>query len=948
VSNPRFGSIESPCSTAFSSFRCCLYFSFFPTEIGGKLPGMNARFVGSAFVLLFSVVGCVNLPRAGGPALKDIRFPLREIRAPNGMRIVIEEDHSSSMVGIYTVIGAGSSSDPKGKEGLAHILEHLTFRTKHDNKISLGKRQELSGVSFVNAETWFDYTMYYSVGKKDFLTDLLTLEAARLAAPVVGLDDTVLDVEREIVRNELRERGETSLGPSLPHMLTTVFPSEHPYSRSVGGTHESLDAITIDDVEAFTKEHYRTDNVTMLIIGDVDSTKIDSIIEASFPRALYVVPTKPLNWSSRLPAQAPVVPENKNSSLVSAVGSVATPELYLMWSLPRGFGDDSALQEFLQFRLSSEISDARNSDSDIASIDTFRIEGTLASFLVVRVALHKGLHPDESRGKILDRLVNMWISNNGLSRESEDQINRFVFSRIRGQALVTNLVNAENIAARGHERVLATHFSGDALMLSRRLRSLGQVTEGQVSSFAAEYLNRNRARTLLVRPASNASIKNEHQRAAYVEELAAKIVYPDEAIGALHAASITGLQSKILENGLTVQVLPRNGLPLVHMVLSIPQVLGSVQEQGAATLGSALMSSRGHRYGNASDYGILTDGQLSNASYSMTFSGASGNLPNMLAILSEKLDSLKLESGLLDEWKKESAPYFKALESLPQEQERIRRNAALYPGHALGMEASVDDLLKLKDSDLEHWISQLGPTGAVLTIVGDVDSAQATTLADRWLSGWRASQPVAAKQLDSASMGKRTLLVTHRSGASQTNVNVSCRTVGNTAKDRVLNEVLIDSVSARLHDRLREQLGATYGIRGRAISNLKGTSALVLSGALENESLANALKEISLAYAETSLNENDFNSARWRVGRQMAFERSSSRALALDLNEFTGMNFTPEEFDSWGQALETMRAKDAEISWKQCQQTLVISLLGDESVITPAIKSAGIESAQSK
>ena len=168
-----------------------------------------------------------------------LEFHLRDFRLRSGMRVLVEQDKSAPVAGVITVVGVGSTSDPPGKEGLAHLVEHLTFRSKVGTpptsmKTLLGQ----AGAADLNASTDFDATVYHEVGPRDALGDLLTLEGLRMLDPLANVDETTFLTEREVVHNELRERGETNaIGSIFAATQAATFPAGHPYARPIGGTH---------------------------------------------------------------------------------------------------------------------------------------------------------------------------------------------------------------------------------------------------------------------------------------------------------------------------------------------------------------------------------------------------------------------------------------------------------------------------------------------------------------------------------------------------------------------------------------------------------------------------------------------------------------------------------------------------------------------------------------
>src|SRR5205814_10580385 len=123
-------------------------------------------------------------------------------------------------------------------------------------------------------------------------------------------DEKVVDTEREVVRNELRERGETAFTSSiLGWMQQALFPEGHPYHRPGIGTHESLSNIKLPDIQKFAKLHYRLDNMTMFIIGDIDLASVDKLLMQTVPW-LYGDPKNPTKVpATRLASSPPLPPE---------------------------------------------------------------------------------------------------------------------------------------------------------------------------------------------------------------------------------------------------------------------------------------------------------------------------------------------------------------------------------------------------------------------------------------------------------------------------------------------------------------------------------------------------------------------------------------------------------------------------------------------------------------
>src|SRR5688500_17028321 len=210
-----------------------------------------------AWVLIVAVTACA--PRAVGVPPLPRTKPAHELTLKSGMRLLVIEERGSTSVMVSLVVSAGSRHDPRGKEGLAHLVEHLTFRadvSESDRRVDVVKR---AGGDF-NAWTRDEETQFITIAPREALDGLLALEAGRVRDPLAGIDEKTLRVEREVIRNELRSRGLDAAAAEL--MKEMLFPADHPYRHAGVTTHRSLDAETLDDARAFARERYRARTAT--------------------------------------------------------------------------------------------------------------------------------------------------------------------------------------------------------------------------------------------------------------------------------------------------------------------------------------------------------------------------------------------------------------------------------------------------------------------------------------------------------------------------------------------------------------------------------------------------------------------------------------------------------------------------------------------------------------
>src|SRR5215831_13632503 len=152
--------------------------------------------------VLGTVVCCAcitSAPVLPGPneiASPTIRFAMQDFVLPSGLRILVQEDHSAPIVVVVNVVGAGHVHDPPGREGTAHLLEHLSFRARRDGGATHWSMLERVGAGEFNASTQADVTTYYAAGAREVLPELLRLESARIADPLQGVDEAAFATER--------------------------------------------------------------------------------------------------------------------------------------------------------------------------------------------------------------------------------------------------------------------------------------------------------------------------------------------------------------------------------------------------------------------------------------------------------------------------------------------------------------------------------------------------------------------------------------------------------------------------------------------------------------------------------------------------------------------------------------------------------------------------------
>ena len=200
------------------------------------------------------------------PELKVEKYTL-----PNGLEVLLHEDHTTPVVGINLWYKVGSQDEKAGKTGFAHLFEHLMFQgSEHHDDEYFGPIEKLGAQ--INGSTSTDRTNYYEVVPSNALELVLWLESDRMGFLLPALTQAKLDNQRDVVKNERRQRVDNQpYGQSQEAILEALYPPEgHPYHHSVIGSMADLSAASMGDVFDFFQTYYAPNNASLAIAGDFE------------------------------------------------------------------------------------------------------------------------------------------------------------------------------------------------------------------------------------------------------------------------------------------------------------------------------------------------------------------------------------------------------------------------------------------------------------------------------------------------------------------------------------------------------------------------------------------------------------------------------------------------------------------------------------------------------
>ncbi len=350
-------------------------------------------------------VGAASAPASAAPPALAAKATVPEIAytrftLPNGLTVVVHEDHKAPVVAVSIWYHIGSGDEPAGKTGFAHLFEHLMFSGSENHKGTYFEPFEKVGATDMNGTTWFDRTNYFETVPTTALDLALWMESDRMGHLLGAIGQKELDTQRGVVQNEKRQGENRPYGRVDENILANIFPANHPYQHDTIGSMADLDAASLDDVKQWFHDNYGAANTTLVLAGDI------TVAQAKAKAAQYFgdIPAgKPV------PRQQPWITPLARQTRGVQHDHVAQPRLYRTWVAPQ-LGSDDAVQLELATtvlgggktsRLYQRLVYRDNLVDDVsASIQPF----ALASQLQISADVKDGVDPAKVEAAIADEL----------------------------------------------------------------------------------------------------------------------------------------------------------------------------------------------------------------------------------------------------------------------------------------------------------------------------------------------------------------------------------------------------------------------------------------------------------------------------------------------------------------------------------------------------------------
>jgi zinc protease len=433
--------------------------------------------VSVAAVAIFGLISSAFLQAEDSPKSTGVTVPpmvFKHTTLPNGLQVYTVEDHATPIVAVQVWYHVGSKDDPPGRSGFAHMFEHMMFKgnTRLTPDAFDNLTENIGGQN--NAYTADDVTVYHETVPSNYLHPIIWAEAERMSG--LALNDTNFASERDVVKEEFRQRTKTNPYGEFYQSIEKKSFSVHPYKRPGIGNIEELEASKLPEIKAFHSTFYRPDNATLIVVGDFKQEELDGWITKYFgaipkpttkiPRVTVKEPPRKADKREVTHSERAPLPAVAVTYLGPSVRHNDSPALFLLGEILAG-GESSRLYESMVYQ--QQVVQSVSCDADLRED---------LGLIVFRLILATGKTIADAE-KSLNNEIEQVLKNGVTQAELDKAKSRFLTGKLQERETFNGKASALGQAA-------VTY--GDANRVNTDLGKLQAVTVAQIKEAMARYI----------------------------------------------------------------------------------------------------------------------------------------------------------------------------------------------------------------------------------------------------------------------------------------------------------------------------------------------------------------------------------------------------------------------------------------------------------------------------
>ncbi|MEP6676635.1 MAG: pitrilysin family protein [Ferruginibacter sp.] len=900
----------------------------------------------------------------------ELVIPYEKFVLPNGLTLVVHEDHSDPVVHVDVTYHVGSAREEIGKSGFAHFFEHMMF--EGSDHVAKGEHFKIitEAGGTLNGSTNLDRTNYFETIPSNQLEKMLWLEADRMGFLLDAVTDEKFNNQRSTVKNERGQNYDNRpYGLSSEFSSKNLYPYGHPYSWLTIGYVEDLNRVSVNDLKNFFLRWYGPNNATLTIGGDVKTADVVKLVEKYFS----AIPKGPDVQKTVLPrvniesdryasytdnyAKLPLL--TKVYPTVPDYDKDMAPLACLAQIL--GQGKNSILYQQLVKPKKALQASAFSSLSELAGEFTFRITPFPGKSLAAMDSLVKAaLVSFEQRGV------------------TDEDITKF-----KGGIEAQYINRLQSVSGKVSQLAAFQTFAGTPNMIGKLLNMYRSVTKEDVMRVYNEYIKDKHSVTVsvltkgqegMIAAADNYKVDTTHYTHPNYGYAGLKYMKATDNFdrtklpgnGPNPVVKVPPFWKKDFPNGIKMIGAENNEIPTVTLTVSIPgghlAQASDTSKIGLAGMVADMLSEDTKKYTAEQiavelqklGSSISVNSDLNSINF--TVQCLKKNVDKTLELLQERMLAPNFTEETFDRLQKQSLESFKQLKSQPAAIATEVFNKLNAGGNNIwgmsenGTEYSVKNLT-LKDVQ-QYYDNYITSQGTKVVIVGDITEQEILPklafldkLPNKKISLPKSSNPPA--------IAKTRIYLVDVPKAAQTEFRIGYITglkydaTGEFYKANLMNFALGGGFNGHLNMNLREDKGWTYGARSSFGGDEYNGNFIFSSGIradATDSALSETMKDIK-NYASGGITEDELSFTKNAIGQRDALQYETGPQKAGFIRRILDYNLPGNFVEQQNKILSSINKKDIDALAKKwlTADKMNILLVGDKAKILPGLQKSGYE-----
>jgi zinc protease len=922
------------------------------------------------FIISYSAFSQTKLVEKVTKTGSEIVIPYEKYLLPNGLTLIVHEDHSDPVVHIDVTYHVGSAREEIGKSGFAHFFEHMMFQGSDNVADEQHFKTVIESGGTLNGTTNRDRTNYFETVPSNQLEKMLWLEADRMGFLLDAVTQPKFEIQRATVKNERGQNYDNRpYGLALEAMSKAMYPYGHPYSWLTIGYLEDLNRSEVNDLKNFFLRWYGPNNATLTIGGDVKPAEVVKLVEKYFGS----IPSGPAVKPAALPSVS--LTSNRYTSYTDNYAKV--PLLLVSYPTVPNYHEDMAALACL----AQVLGQGRNSilyqnlvKNQLAlQANAFSNLSELSGELIFQIV--------PLPGKTLADMENLYRAS--LDSFEKRGVTDEDIEKFKG-GMESQLINGlQSVSGKVSQLAAFQTFTGNPNKIADLLKMYTSLTKQDVMAAYDKYIKNKGAVILSITPKGqeqniakedNYKIDSSNYTAPDYGYAGLKYVKATDNFdrkkmpgnGANPVVKVPAFWKKTLPNGAKLIGAANTELPIVTLSLTIPgghlAQANDLSKVGLASFFADMMAEDTKNYtaeqmavelqklGSAISVNSETDG------VTYTVQSLKKNLDKTLALLEERLLNPKFTKDAFERNQKQTLESFKVQKSQPAYVANVLFSKMNFgANNILGMaqEGTEETIKNITLEDVQNYYNNyMTSNGAKVVVVGDIKQEEILPKL-AFLNKLPNKKIVLPKPGATPAVDKTKVYLVDVPKAAQSEFRIGYATglkydaTGEYYKANLSNYALGSSPNGRLFLDLREDKGWTYGASSSFSGDKYAGDYEFSSGIRANvtdSALAETMKVIN-TYLKEGPTKQEVTFMKSAIGQRDALRYETGAQKALFIGRILDYDLPANYVDIQNKILQGITPDQIKTTANKYikPEKMNILLVGDKAAILDDVKKLGYE-----